>query len=69
MKNEIFSENKLLRMNDSEYTKLHLKVSFAKVYYFEIIKVIFTSPKSQLGYIYYKRCISLETTLTLVCNF
>ena len=52
-----------------KYTQLNLNVSFAKVSYFEVIKVISTSPKSQLGYICYKRCISPEMTLTLVCNF
>ena len=53
----------------NKYTQFHLKVCFAIVSYFEVIKVICTSPKSQLGDICYKWCISPETTLTPVCNF
>ena len=58
MKKEIFPENKLLIIELlihifclNKHTQLHLQVSFTKFSSFKVIKVICTSPESQLGYI------------------
>ena len=49
---------------DYGHIQLHFK-ALAKIYSFKVIKVICTIPQFQLGYIYYKRCASAETTLQL----
>ena len=53
-----------LNFHDYGHIQLHFK-ALAKIYSFKVIKVICTIPQFQLGYIYYKRCASAETTLQL----
>ena len=59
-----FHESMIKIFCDYGHIQLHFK-AFAKIYSFKVTKVICTIPQFQLGYIYYKRCASAETTLQL----
>ena len=59
-----FHESMIKIFRDYGHIQLHFK-ALAKIYSFKVIKVICTIPQFRLGYIYYKRCASAETTLQL----